>query len=259
MSLLRSLAHQLAVSVSEVDGLYRFCRRVVDHHDGDNEGDMNTNGELRLMHAVLPSARVVFDVGANIGDWTAAALRINPQAQYHCFEPSRATFAGLQERNFPANVTLNNRALGAAQEQKTLHIFAERLGANSLYDRKGTDAATQRLETIDVDTLDDYCRRTGIDRIDMVKIDTEGHELAVLQGALEMLRAGRIETIQFEYGGTYIDARIWLKDVWTLVTGANPEYQFYKLHATGPRRVERYRQTLETFRYSNWANQRTSR
>jgi FkbM family methyltransferase len=253
VTVLRTLARHAAASVSGVDVLYRFCRRVVDHHRGDNDDDMRVNGEVALMRQRLPSASVVFDVGANVGDWTACALAINARAEYHCFEPSAATFAALQQRGWPPNVRLNHGALGAANGPMTLHVFGERLGANSLYDRRGTDARTQRLEAVAVGTVDGYCADHGIGRIDFLKLDTEGHELAVLEGASSMLRDGRIEAIQFEYGGTYIDARIWLRDVWDLVGRLNPVYRFYKLHPDGPRRIDAYRQTLETFQYSNWA------
>ena len=254
--MLRTVARHAAAAVSRVDLLYRFCRRVVDYQRGDNDDDMRVNGELTFMQQQLPAAAVVFDVGANVGDWTACALAINGQANYHCFEPSAATFAALEQRGWPENVTLNHAALGASQGAMTLHVFGERLAANSLYNRQGTDAVTQRLESVSVDTVDRYCAERGIEHIGFLKIDTEGHELAVLEGASGMIRDGRIDTIQFEYGGTYIDARVWLRDVWDLIARLNPSYRFYKLHTDGPRRIDAYRQSLETFQYSNWAIRR---
>lgn len=253
MTLLRTIARHAAASASRVDLVYRFCRRVVDQHRGDNDDDMRANGELAFMRQRLPAASVVFDVGANVGDWTACALEINPRAEYHCFEPSAATFAALERHGWPSNVRLNNHALGAAPAQMRLHVVGERLGVNSLYDRHGTDARTQRVETVDVRTVDGYCAERGIARIDLLKLDTEGHEFSVLEGASGMIGDGRVVAVQFEYGGTYIDARVWLRDVWDLVTRLNPAYRFYKLHPAGPRRIDAYRQTLETFQYSNWA------
>jgi hypothetical protein len=57
----------------------------------------------------------------------------------------------------------------------------------------------------------DYIQKNNIEHIDFVKIDTEGHELSVLQGFGEMLRI--VDTIQFEYGGTFIDTGVRLQDV----------------------------------------------
>jgi FkbM family methyltransferase len=234
------------------DLAFRLARRIVNLHEGNNDCDMRTNGELRLARTVLPSSRVVFDVGANIGDWTEGALAINPRAQYHCFEPSRATFASLTARSFPGNVQLNAFGLGSAPEARTLFVFGTGGESNSLYRRVGTPSAQHEQESVVLRTLDDYCADAGIDEVDFVKIDVEGHELAALRGASRMLAAGRLGVVQFEYGGTYIDSRALLKDIWELVTDCHRGYAFYKLFPEGPRRVERYDQTLETFQYSNW-------
>src|SRR6185503_3798072 len=77
------------------DLLYRFCRRYVERYNGDNNGDMRTNGELGLLQKVLPGAQTVFDVGANVGSWVGVALTINGVARYHCFEPSATTWRAL--------------------------------------------------------------------------------------------------------------------------------------------------------------------
>jgi FkbM family methyltransferase len=253
VTLLRTFARRAAAAASRVDLLYRFCRRVVDYRRGENDDDMRANGELTFMRQRLPSASVVFDVGANVGDWTACALGVNARAEYHCFEPSSETFVALQRHRWPPNVRLNHSALGAETGSLTLHVVGRELGVNSLYHRRGAGALAERLEAVSVDTVDRYCADRGITMIDFLKIDTEGHELAVLEGAAGMIRDGRIVAIQFEYGGTYIDARIWLRDVWDLVWRLNRAYRFYKLHPDGPRPIDSYRQTLETFQYSNWA------
>lgn len=234
------------------DLVYRLCRRVVQRHDGDNDMEMGTNGERALMRRVLPSAQVVLDVGANVGDWTATALEVNPDATFHLFEPSPVAFARLSERRYPRSVHLNNLGISDSVGESELMIFGEAFGSNSLYDRRGTEAVALRREAVQLTTLDTYCATHEIASVDFLKIDVEGHELAVLQGARELLRHNRIDVIQFEYGGTYIDARILLRDVWEFVRDCSPDYRFYKLHRDGPRWVPEYRQTYETFQYSNW-------
>lgn len=232
--------------------LYRFCRRVFHLDNGDNNDDLRTNGERVLIQRALPTATVVFDVGANVGDWTVEALKINERAEYHLFEPSPTTFELLRKRSFPTSVILNNVGLGDKDGETELFVFGEGLGANSLYDRTGTDAVEQRRERVRITTIDTYCSHFGIGWIDFLKIDVEGHELQVLKGAATMLREQRIGVIQFEYGGTYIDARCFLKDVWDLIGRVDSQRTFFKLHHDGPRRVVAYRQELETFQYSNW-------
>ena len=56
-----------------------------------------------------------------------------------------------------------------------------------------------------------------IDDIDFIKIDVEGHELAVLQGAVNMINQNRIKVIQFEFNVANILSRVFLKDFYDLL------------------------------------------
>jgi FkbM family methyltransferase len=232
--------------------LYRFCKRYVDHYHGENNPDMHTNGELYWLRQVLPRCEIVFDVGANVGNWTALALSLNPALHIHCFEPSAATFQRLQARAFGSGkVSLNRLGLSASPGETTLHLFGEAAGTNSLYRREGLPIEQTLTEQIQLDTLDAYCQRENVTRIDLLKLDVEGHELRALQGAEHMLSQGKIQQIQFEYGGSYIDARILLKDMFELLSSYG-----YRLHKICPHRlrsVDRYDQRLENFQYQNWA------
>jgi len=232
--------------------VFRIGKRIVDRYNSENNCDMVTNGEFRLLKQLLPGASVVFDVGANTGQWTKEALKFNPKAEYHCFEPCAETYKALISNSFPANVTTNNFALGSSVGELPLFVSAGNSGGNSLYHRRGIETSSQQQEIVRIDTLDDYCERTGIHKIDFVKVDVEGHELCVLQGGSHMLAHGGIGIVQFEYGGTYIDARVLLKDVFEYVKGISPRYCFYKVYPSGLRFIPAYRQILETFQYSNW-------
>jgi len=233
--------------------MYRLSTAYINDFQGDNNFAIEEDGELRFARQVLPRMKVAFDVGANVGDWTEMALQINPALLIHCFEPSPTTFATLSGKRFPSTVHRNPFALGERSGERELYVFGDNSGANSLYHRIGTVGQATRSESVLVRTLDDYAAHHGIGAIDFLKIDVEGHELSVLRGAERMLSAGAITIVQFEYGGSYIDARILLKDVWDLVTAANAGYSFYKIFQSGLRRVTEYRQTFESFQYSNWA------
>lgn len=231
--------------------LYRFCKRYVDHYHGENNPDMHSNGELYWLRQVLPQCEIVFDVGANVGNWTALALSLNPDLQIHCFEPSAATFQRLQARAFGSGkISRNPFGLSASPGEMTLYLFGEASGTNSLYRREGLSIEQTHTEQIQLDTLDAYCQRESVTRIDLLKLDVEGHELRVLQGAEHMLSEGRILRIQFEYGGSYIDARILLKDVFELLSSYR--YRLYKIYPRALRAVAHYEQRLENFQYQNW-------
>ena len=230
--------------------IFRCFRRYINHYNSENNGEMQTNGELHLLQEVLPNCAVVFDVGANVGDWAALALGINSNLNIHCFEPSIATYQTLQARGLVGTLVLNNLGLGSIQEDRTLHVFSDGAGTNSVYRREGINAIQSKTEQISLTTLDAYCQQVQVRQIDLLKLDVEGHELDVLKGAQAMLAQGQIKRIQFEYGGTYIDARILLKDLFDLLLPYG--YRFYKIYPNSLHHEERYDQILENFQYSNW-------
>ncbi len=254
MGLVRQCSKWLFDSLyADNEALYRFCRKYVDRYNSDNNDRMQSNGELEFMRQALQGAHVVFDVGANVGNWVRAALSINPEAEYHCFEPSAATYRALVNEALPSNVKTNNCGLGAKDGEAPLFVFDDGSGTNSLYRREGIGTTQPRRDNIRLITIDRYCDQHDIAHVDFVKLDVEGHELAVLHGARRMLSEGRINVVQFEYGGTYIDARILLKDIWDYVDEVNQSYSFFKLYPEGLCAIPAYRQTMETFKYSNWA------
>jgi FkbM family methyltransferase len=233
--------------------LYEFCRRYVDRFNADNDADPWANGEYQFLTDYLSeqSTGIVFDVGANVGDWVAFSLSLNADLIYHCFEPSVPTFRALSARPFPSNVVLNNLGLGDADKTLELYVVGEASGMNSLYERRGVSAATPiSKEIIRVTSLDLYCDARQIREIALLKIDVEGHEASVLHGAERMLREGAIRAIQFEYGGCNLDAGVSLGDLWALLTKFG--YRMHKMYPEGLRHIDKYQQSLDSFKYSNW-------
>jgi len=230
--------------------IYRICRRYVNLYNAENNDNIHTNGELRLMRAVLPQCATVFDVGANIGDWTALALEINPKLQIHCFEPSPATFQRLLARHGGREVKCSNIGLSSLSGELTLHVFSDGSGENSLYQRQGLEDGWGRdpqskTELVRVETMDGYCQRANVQIIDFLKVDVKGHELEVFKVAKGMLEKSAIKYIQFEYGGCNIDARLLLKDLFDFF--APYRYSLYKIYPHALRHVPRYDQRLENF------------
>lgn len=232
-----------------------MCKNYMDRFRGENNDDIRTNGELDVMKTLLPRAKVVLDVGANVGDWAAIALDVNPHIEVHCFEPSHETYKRLVARTFPSNVRCLEMGLSSAKREASLYIFGDGSGLNSLYQRKGLDdgwgiATPKRREIVRLDTVDNYRKEYAIDRIDYMKVDVEGHELDVFRGAEKSFSEGKIEVAQFEYGGCNIDSRVLLKDIFDFFEPL--EYTFLKIFARRPVHVERYDQRLENFQYQNW-------
>jgi FkbM family methyltransferase len=236
--------------------LYRFCKSYVDRYQSENNDDMQSNGEFHFLTRALPRCRIVFDVGANVGSWAKQALRINPAIDLHCFEPSRPTYERLLADGFPSNVVCNNFGLSSRAGDGRLLIFADGSGMNSLYQRQGLEA-TWGIETnnahegIRLDTLDGYVKRLALtSRIDLLKIDVEGHELEVLRGMEATLGKRQIGLIQFEYGGCNADSRVLLRDIFDFLGPF--DYEMHKIYPSSIRLVDQYDQHLENFQFQNW-------
>jgi FkbM family methyltransferase len=234
--------------------IYRLCEHYIDRFDNENNWDPETNGELALLRKVLPKCRVVFDVGSHTGNWAASALAVNPQLEIHCFEASRETHRQLIGRRPPLPVIANPFGLGAVAETRTLYSFGVGASGNSLYRRAGLEPrgfATQTTtEMVSLDTVDAYCANRGIRALDFMKIDTEGHELFVLQGARGLLTDKAVGAVQFEYGGCNIDSRVLLRDIFEFLAAVG--YVPAKIMPDHVAVMKAYDARIENFHYQNW-------
>lgn len=229
--------------------LFRFCRRYVDRYRGNAILGHGVGEEL-VLAKVAPFCSVCFDVGANQGDWTATLLAANPAVEVHCFEPAGA-WPRLRDRDLGPRVVKNNLAVGDAPGELTLHVGSVDTYCSVYDDPSNTPVAADRgTVRVGVTTIDDYCRERQIDRIDFVKIDVEGHELAVLRGAAGMLSRRAIRCVQFERSWWAIPARVFLKDIMEFVNGHG--YALFKIYRKGIRPIEKYSHHLDDFQYSNY-------
>lgn len=197
--------------------------------------EVGKSGELAALHRMrtaTPVADVIFDVGANVGEWTMNAARHWPRARIHAFEPSADTFAKLEAATAGMGVTCVRSAVSDRSGQVQLHAVPGLPGLSSLHERDLSTHGMEMTATEDVDaiTLDEYCEAHNISAIDVLKLDVEGHELTALRGARSLLEAGRIKFIQFEFGGTNIDSRTYLRDFVDLL---GDDFQIYRLLADG--------------------------
>ncbi len=245
--LLKKLLRRAFIAVPAPGALTRLARFYVETKIGEGFGNMRINGEVRWLRAHAPACRTLFDVGAYTGAWTQHALQANPRAVIHCFEPLRANFERLVAHGFPPQVTCN--ALALSDVTGTAEMFARSL---SLHDRRGPgfDGADDTAETVQLTTLEEYCAGRDITDIDLLKIDAEGHDLAVLRGGAGMIREGRIRRIQFEYGPRNVFSRVFLRDFFVFFAGLP-----YRLYQVMPRRlapVPMYHTELENLRYKNF-------
>lgn len=155
---------------------------------------------MALWSRLARRASTVFDVGANAGIYSLAALAANRDANVEAFEPTPE----IAER-----LRLTARINGLAHLQVHELAIGETSGTASLVRWRGEKninggmnfvdcAARSDGQAIDMVSLDEFCLSAGIDKIDLLKIDIQGGEPAALRGASRLLNERRIETILIE-------------------------------------------------------------
>lgn len=152
----------------------------------------------------LKPGMVVFDLGANLGQYTLLAARcVGQKGRVYSFEPSRRMFSELEfnvKLNGLADIcVLNQIAVSDRPGMAKLSRYeegAEVFGSIGSHKRKeATIIGYERVKTI---RLDDYIQETGIGHVDFVKIDIEGAELLALRGARNLLSQSESPTILLE-------------------------------------------------------------
>jgi FkbM family methyltransferase len=242
--------------------LYRLGRKMYMTGRGDGANDMHNNGELFVQRSAVAALTrrneplVIFDVGANIGDWTLALTRdlaaraYADRAKLYAFEPVPSTANTLRSRleQQPFQVHVEQVALSSASGVAEIHAVAENAGTNSLHAEPGKHQ--DRIE-IRLTSATDFCHEHSIDHVDLLKCDTEGHDMEVIRGALPLLRDGRISVLQFEYNHRWIYARNFLRDAFTAVAGL--PYRVAKLQPSRLLLMSSWHPELERFFEGNYA------
>lgn len=115
--------------------------------------------------------------------------------------------------------------------------------------RRNTLAGHARSEAVQLTTVDQVCAEDGIEQIDLLKIDTEGHEIEVLLGASSMLQAGRIASVQFEFGDTFLGTPHHFSDLWEMLSR---QYTMYRILRHDMIEVRHYSPDLEIYKIANF-------
>lgn len=237
--------------------LYVLSARALNFGRGwvlETDGEINFIKMLEKYYQKNNLSPIVFDVGANIGDYTLVFQRIfKGRARVYSFEPSKTTFNQLKlniENAKLQGIKIYNIGFSDRNEDLTLFRDKNLSATASVYDqsmfikgRSGVEA-----ETIKCETLDSFCEKTGIGIIDFLKIDVEGHDLSVLNGAYKLFKERKVQIIQFEFGQCNISSRTFLRDYFEFF---GSEYYIFQVLKNGLYRID-YDVIYEVFNVTNY-------
>jgi FkbM family methyltransferase len=221
-------------------------------------GDYNSSGEKWVIESITEKYKdrgyiTVFDVGANKGHYSELLNKImGNKAKIYTFEPSKNTF-DVMEKNIKGMGNIKCYNFGFSDKNTTLTLYSNRNGSGlaSVYKRNlehfGIDMNIE--EKVEMRTIDSFCEENNIQKIDFLKLDVEGNELKVLEGAKKIMESGNIEHIQFEFGGCNIDSRTYFQDFYYLLNG---QYNIYRIIKEGLFHIDKYKETYECFITTNF-------
>ncbi|MBN9516655.1 MAG: FkbM family methyltransferase [Alphaproteobacteria bacterium] len=168
-------------------------------------GFLNKNATDDLVARLAVEKPIIVDVGANKGDTVARFLEAFPAAGVWALEPHPDTYAGMAPR-FAGDTRVRPRRLALSSRAGTsiMHSYTNAAinslspvaqGAEGLVD--GSVVASAAVE-VELQSLRQFCTNEGLERVDILKLDTQGHELDILQGETEFLRSGKVRFVLVE-------------------------------------------------------------
>lgn len=161
--------------------------------------------EISFIRNYLKTSDVFIDIGANIGLFSLHAAQIvGKSGKVHAFEPTPVTFSRLEQNinlnNFNDIIKSNNIGISDEKDNLKLNISLDGHDAWNTF-ANASDVPFEKQLIIPVDTLDSYLNRSNIkpESIALIKIDVEGWEVAVINGAIETLNGQNSPVLLIEF------------------------------------------------------------
>ncbi len=211
------------------------------------------SGELFFIKKYLSDKpiRLCFDIGANIGDYSKLLLE-NTKASVISFEPLPVVFKMLSVNlsNFSDRVVLVNSGVGAKSETRSIYFNENNTLLASFSEEVGQVNYVSNTDSVmtNIVSIDDYCRDNNIYEIDFLKIDVEGFEKEVFDGAKEAFKVIQPKFIQIEFNWHQLFRLTSLH----YFAEKLPNYNVYQLTYNGMRKVDPKSPYSNIYRYSNF-------
>jgi len=139
--------------------------------------------------------KTIVDIGANVGCASVFFAVAHPQATVYALEPAKEAFEYLKKNTSElANVRAFNVGAYDRDTQMELHLGKEASATNSLLPGSMT---SEKSETVQLRRISTFLKEQGVEHIDLLKLDTEGVEIAILRDLRPMINS--IDAMYVEY------------------------------------------------------------
>ena len=214
---------------------------------------IETSGEVdavaRLFSHRVNERLTIFDVGANRGEYCKGILDKFPNCTIFAFEPSPTTFSLLEKYlEDEPRVKMFNFGLGETIEQRNLYKESQYAKIGSLTKLNVTD--DRYTENVSIRTVDQVFEDLQLTYIDVLKIDVEGHEFEVMRGGTNIIEKNKVKIIQFELGGSSIDNKTNLKEMYDWLDKIG--FKIYLIKPRGLQYLPSYNYQYEQYSTTNF-------
>lgn len=236
-----------------------FALSLMNYRGGGNYEDSGEKEALFYVKNALQkrysnNQMFLFDVGANVGLYSLElAKNFGEKASIHSFEPLDTTFEKLKENTLnSSNIIIHNQGLSNTASVipfYTSNVEFEMKSSVYQHNKEHFNLDMVIKKDCQFTTVDKFCTENDICHIHFLKIDVEGHEMAVIEGAKLMIENKAIDFIQFEFGAFNIESRTYFQDFWYYL---KDRYNIYRIIPQGLIPITKYTELMEIFRYSNY-------
>jgi FkbM family methyltransferase len=236
--------------------LYKFALRGIGVLNSEGNFWTGENNFLKKL-AQIEKIQTIFDVGSNTD---AYGYEYFKKAQIYTFEPHPDTFQKFKKKwrsktrvkgfNLAVSNKVGHSKLWDFADDAELKKTQPTSQLSTLYKPIMKYIHKQKAQAFDVKTttIDSFMKQQKIEQIDLLKIDAEGHEYQVLQGAKKAIKQKKIKIVQFEFNEMNVFSKKFLIDFIKIL----PKYKFYRLMPYGLMPLANYRPvTHEIFGFQN--------
>jgi len=195
---------------------------------------------------------IVLDVGSNVGKYATLVKKYHPTSLIFAFEPHPESFKKLKENSHQSGFYPFNYGFSDRERISNIYDYSENNGSShaSLY-RSVIEDNFKKKSTptkITLKILDSFIDEYELDKVDLLKIDTEGHELNVLKGGMRAIKKGIFNMIHFEFNEMNVYSKTFFINIMKILK----EYDFFRMLPDGLAYLGSYTPlTYEIFAFQN--------